>query len=197
MHLQLALNLLAWTHQVVGELSAAAMMIDEERLIAETTGNPPVAYNEMMLAAWRGREPEASQLIEAILQEAAGGGLGAISATYANAVLHNGLGRHDAARDAARRAFESYPMAYGTFLMPAVAEGASRTGEWRTLTAGDAASIATGDRACVPSRRRSRPGSHRTRSALDFEPYSGGSGDVPSSTARRSRNSSRGISPRA
>ena len=58
-HLQLALNLLAWTHVVVGELATAAQLFEEDRLIAEATGNPPVAYNEMMLAAWRGQEAPA------------------------------------------------------------------------------------------------------------------------------------------
>ncbi len=114
-HLQYALNLLAWTHLVAGDLSTAALMIEEEGLIAEATGNPPVAYNEMMLVAWRGQEAPASELIEATLREAAAGGLGVIAATYASSVLYNGLGRHDAARDAASRAFERDPMAYRDF----------------------------------------------------------------------------------
>src|SRR5580692_9450506 len=74
-HLQLALNLLAWTHLVVGELATAAQLIEEDRLIAEATGNPPVAYTAMMLAAWRGREAPATELIEATLQEATASGL--------------------------------------------------------------------------------------------------------------------------
>jgi ATP/maltotriose-dependent transcriptional regulator MalT len=44
-------------------------------------------------------------------------------------VLYNGLGRHDAARDAARRAFERDPMGYGPFVVPELAEAASRTGD--------------------------------------------------------------------
>jgi DNA-binding CsgD family transcriptional regulator len=127
--LQLALNILAWTHIVAGELTAAAQLFEEDRLIAEATGNPPVAYNEMLLAAWRGREAQASELIEATLQAPTAGGLGVISATYASSVLDNGLGRHDAARDAAWRAFERDPVAHGPFLVPELAEAASRTGD--------------------------------------------------------------------
>ena len=134
-HLQYALNLLSWTHLVAGDLSTAALMIEEEGLIAEATGNPLVAYNEMMLVAWRGQEARASALIEATLQEAAAGGLGVIAATYASSVLYNGLGRHDAARDAAWRAFERDPMGYGTFLVPELAEAASRTGDVASLRA--------------------------------------------------------------
>jgi DNA-binding CsgD family transcriptional regulator len=127
--LQLALNILAWTHLVAGELTAAAQLFEEDRLIAEATGNPPIAYNEMLLAAWRGREAQASELIEATLQAPTAGGLGVISASYASSVLNNGLGRYDAARDAAWRAFERDPVAHGPFLMPELAEAASRTGD--------------------------------------------------------------------
>ena len=42
-HLQLALNFLARSHLLAGELTAAALMVDEDRLIAEATGNPPLA----------------------------------------------------------------------------------------------------------------------------------------------------------
>jgi ATP/maltotriose-dependent transcriptional regulator MalT len=50
-------------------------------------------------------------------------------ADYASAVLGNGLGRHDAARDAAWRAFQRDPVGYGPFLVPELAEAASRTGD--------------------------------------------------------------------
>ena len=128
-HLQLALNLLAWTHLVAGELTSAAPLYEEDRLIAEATGNPSVEYSEMLLAAWRGDEALASELIEATLREVAAGGLGGVSAFYASSVLDNGLGRHDAARDAAWRAFERDPVGYGPFLVSELAEAASRTGD--------------------------------------------------------------------
>jgi DNA-binding CsgD family transcriptional regulator len=44
-------------------------------------------------------------------------------------VLYNGLGRHDAARDAAWEAFEPDPIGYGSYLVPELAEAASRTGD--------------------------------------------------------------------
>ena len=131
MHLQFALNFLAGSHLLAGELTTASQLLEEDRLIAEATGNRPVAYAEMMLAAWRGQEAPASKLIEATLQEATAGGLGGLVnfATYARSVLDNGLGRHDAARDAARRAFERDPVGYGPFVVPELAEAASRTGD--------------------------------------------------------------------
>ena len=127
--LQLALNFLAWIRILAGELTTAKHMLEEERLIAEATGNPALVYTEMILAAWRGQEADASALIEAIFHEAAAGGLGVIAASYASSVLYNGLGRHDAARDAAWRAFERDPMAFGPWLVPELCEAASRTGD--------------------------------------------------------------------
>ena len=50
-------------------------------------------------------------------------------ADYASSVLYNGLGRHDAARDAAWRAFERDQVGYGPFVVPELAEAASRTGD--------------------------------------------------------------------
>ena len=58
----------------------------------------------MILAAWRGDEAKASELIEASSEEAAARRW--VSNSYARAVLYNGLGRHDAARDAAWEAFD-------------------------------------------------------------------------------------------
>jgi DNA-binding CsgD family transcriptional regulator len=135
--LQLALNLLAWSHLLAGDLTTAALMIEEDRLIAEATGNPPVAYTEMMLAAWRGQEAPASELIEAALREAAARGLSRFVtlASYARSVLDNGLGRHDAAREAAWRTFERDEVGLGPFVVPELAEAASRTGDLALVTA--------------------------------------------------------------
>ena len=136
-HLQFALNYLARAHLLAGDLATAALMIEEDRLIAEATGNPPVAHNAMMLAAWRGREREASELIEATAQEATARGLGRLVsfAAYASSVLYNGLGRHDAACDAARQAFDRDQLGYGPLVVPELAEAAARTGDVALVTA--------------------------------------------------------------
>jgi DNA-binding CsgD family transcriptional regulator len=129
--LQYALNSLAAAHLFAGELTTAARLLDEERLIGEATGNPPISYTEMTLAAWRGREPAASKLIAAVSREATARGVGRMvnAATSASSVLLNGLGRHDAARDAAWQAFERDQLGFGPFVVPEVAEAASRTGD--------------------------------------------------------------------
>jgi DNA-binding CsgD family transcriptional regulator len=126
-HLQYALDSLARSHLLAGELTTAARIIDEERLIAEVTGNPPVKYAEMALAAWRGQQTQASELIEATLREPTTTMVDI--ALYASSVLDNGLGCHLAARDAARRVFELDPLGAGPFVVPELAEAASRTGD--------------------------------------------------------------------
>ena len=135
--LQFALNYCAWTHIESGELSAAAHLLDEDRLIGEAIGTGPVGYCSLTLAAWRGDEGTALPLIERTTQLAAAQGMGRFRtlADHASTVLFNGLGRHAAARDAARRAFERDELGYDTFLIPELAEAASRTGDAELVTA--------------------------------------------------------------
>jgi DNA-binding CsgD family transcriptional regulator len=129
-HLQFALSFLARSRMLAGEFTAAGLLIDEARSIAEASGNPPLVNAPMILAAWRGHEPNASELIEAASDEAAARRW--TSNNYARSVLYNGLGRHDAARDAAWEAFQPNPIGYGSLLLPELAEAASRTDD-RTL----------------------------------------------------------------
>jgi DNA-binding CsgD family transcriptional regulator len=130
-YLQYALNSLATTHLLAGELATAARLVDEDRLIAEVTGNPPARYAAMMLAAWQGQEPAASELIEATSRAATALGMGRLvnAANYASSVLANGLGRHDIARDAAWQAFTRDQLGLGPFVVPELAEAASRSGD--------------------------------------------------------------------
>jgi DNA-binding CsgD family transcriptional regulator/tetratricopeptide (TPR) repeat protein len=129
--LQFALRSLGLVHLLAGELAVTGRLVEEDRLIAEATGNPPVTSAAMMLAAWEGREHEASDLIEATAQMATERGTGMVAgfAACASAVLHNGLGRYDAARDAARRAFGRGDVEYGHLVVPELAEAAARTGD--------------------------------------------------------------------
>jgi DNA-binding CsgD family transcriptional regulator len=129
--LRFAINFLAETHILRGELSAAARLIEEDRLIAEVTGPPPVSHSAMMLSAWRGREREASELIRATARVAAERDLGMMVnfTQIMSAMLHNGLGRHEAARDAAWRAFQRDHFGFGSLVVPELAEAAASTGD--------------------------------------------------------------------
>jgi hypothetical protein len=89
-----------------GELSAAARFFEEDRLIAEVTGFPPRVYRDDAhgLARLGARSAE---LIQETAREATERGLGMLVnfTDIVSSVLHNGLGQHEAARDAAWRAF--------------------------------------------------------------------------------------------
>ena len=127
-HLQLALNVLAWTHLVAGELTAAARLYEEHRLIAEATGNPPVGAQRddarrLGRAGGTGVGADRNRL------EGGGRGRAGRPTAYASAVLYNGLGRHAAARDAAWRVFERDPFGATPWFAPELAEAASRTGD--------------------------------------------------------------------
>ncbi|HKR99760.1 MAG TPA: AAA family ATPase [Candidatus Dormibacteraeota bacterium] len=130
--LQYALNFAGQNQVVSGELTDAAVLVEEERVIAQAAGNPALGYNVMALAAWRGQEYVASELIDRMVQKASVRGLGRMVdiATYAKAMLYNGIGRYEAARDAARVAFEhrDHP-GYGPFIVAELAEAASRSGD--------------------------------------------------------------------
>jgi DNA-binding CsgD family transcriptional regulator len=126
-HLQFALSFLARSHMLAGDLTATTLALDEARSIAEATGNRALVTAPMILAAWRGRDAQASELIEANSEEAAKRRWA--SNNYARAVLYNGLGRHEAARDAAWEAFQPDPIGYGAYLVPELTEAASRAAD--------------------------------------------------------------------
>ena len=134
--LQFALNMVAWVKVFEGDLTDASVMLDEVRRIAEAIGTPPISYTDIVVAAWRGHEARAAELIEATAAQATEAGLGRVVnfADYARAVLYNGLARHPEARDAARTAFERDLAGHGPFVVPEVAEAAARTGDTELLS---------------------------------------------------------------
>ncbi len=123
--LQFGLQSLVRTRVLAGDLAAAAAAIEEARAIAEATGTPPVVYTEPLLAAWRGQEALTRELIE----RETGAGRMVQFAAYSASVLYNGIGRYDAALEAARRAVDLGYLGYAPFVVPELAEAASRTGE--------------------------------------------------------------------
>ena len=130
--LQFALNLLASGEMLAGDFDAAATLIEEDRSVAEATGNPAVAYAGLLLAAYQGREAVAVRLIARAREEAGNRGEGRIVtfADWATSVLHNGLGQHDIARDAARRVVDRDVVGgYQVLAISELAEAASRTGD--------------------------------------------------------------------
>jgi DNA-binding CsgD family transcriptional regulator len=133
--LRLALNFLGGSLVQFGELATAELVFDEDRLVAEATGNQPVLYNGVLLAVWRGQEAKATELLESTRREADARGMGRFvtNLTYLESVLSNALGRYEDARDAAWQAFERDELGFGSLIVPELAEAASRTGETALL----------------------------------------------------------------
>lgn len=124
--LQFALNFLADNELLAGESAAAQALIEEDRRISEVTGTPPIGYAVLLQAAYRG-EDVASQASRDARE--AGQGRLAVIADWTAAILHNGLGRHDLARDAALRVLSSDSLVYSGMIVTELAEAASRTGD--------------------------------------------------------------------
>jgi DNA-binding CsgD family transcriptional regulator len=104
---QLPSTLLMRAHVMfeTGELAAAASLIEEAQVAREAMGTNVAPYPALHLAAFRGREAEASALASTAKEKAAVRGEGAgISVTgWSLAVLWNGLGRYDQALAAAEQ----------------------------------------------------------------------------------------------
>jgi DNA-binding CsgD family transcriptional regulator len=129
--LPLAATYRAGVHVHAGEFAAAAALIEEADAITAATGNAPLMYTSLVLAAWRGQEAQAVELIEASREDATrrGEGRAVTLAEYATAVLYNGLGRYQAALAAAQRACEYDDLGLFAWALIELVEAAARSRE--------------------------------------------------------------------
>jgi DNA-binding CsgD family transcriptional regulator len=129
--LPLAATYRAGVHVHAGEFAAAAALVEEADAITEATGNAPLGYTSLVLAAWRGQEAQALGLIEASREDATerGEGRAIALAEYATAVLYNGLGRYEAALVAAQRACEHDDLGLLGWALIELVEAAARSRE--------------------------------------------------------------------
>ena len=120
----------AAAHVHAGEFQTAAAYIDESDSISRATGNAPLRYTSLVLAAWRGDESVATPLIESRVADAFAAGEGRVIglAGYTKAVLYNGLGRYQAALEAARAGSEHDDLELSGFTLVELVEAAARAG---------------------------------------------------------------------
>lgn len=113
-----------------GDFASAGALIQESDSISEVTGNEPLRYCSLVLAAWRGDEASAKPLIESRAAAATANGEGRVIglAGYTTAVLYNALGRNDLALDAARVGAEHDDLELCGFSLVELVEAAVRTG---------------------------------------------------------------------
>jgi DNA-binding CsgD family transcriptional regulator/tetratricopeptide (TPR) repeat protein len=114
-----------------GEFAAASALVDEADAIASATGNPRLAYTSLALVAWRGQEDRAVELFEAARQDALerGEGITITTASFAAAVLYNGLGRYQEALTAAQDASGLDELGLLGWSLVELIEAAARSGE--------------------------------------------------------------------
>ena len=130
-----ALSFRIGLHHYAGELAVAASLVEEVAAVTEATGSRLAPYGAVALAAWRGRETEASRLIDATMNEvvARGEGRGLTFIEWASAVLYNGLGRYeDALAAAAPAADHPHELSFSTRALPELIEAATRSGKIET-----------------------------------------------------------------
>ena len=129
--LPLTLHSRAVAHVLADELGAAASLVAELDAVQQATGTSLAPYAALVLAAWRGREREVGDLIQAALGDvvARGEGLGELFAQWARAIVANGLGRYAeaalAAREAAEHPHDPAPAHWG---LSELVEAAARSG---------------------------------------------------------------------
>ena len=111
--LPLALSTRSMMLLFAGDVATATALTDEGRAVIDATGSQFAPYAAMGLAALQGRQAEVSALIEATASDVAlrGEGIAMSVAEWANALLHNGLGRYPEAMRAAQQAlhYQEYP----------------------------------------------------------------------------------------
>ena len=111
--LPLALSTRSMMLLFVGDLATATALTDEGRAVIDATGSQFAPYAAMGLAAVQGQEATVSALMEATANDVTlrGEGIAMSVAEWANALLHNGLGRYPEAMRAAQQAlyYQEYP----------------------------------------------------------------------------------------
>ena len=134
-----ALEVLAVADNVCGQAAAwggdfelAGLLAAEVEVVKEATGSRIGPYAAISLVGLRGREPEAVQLIDGVIDGASASrqGTAVQYAHWSKAVLMNGLGRYEEAIAAASKAIEGMPEFFAaTWALGELIEAASRTGK--------------------------------------------------------------------
>jgi DNA-binding CsgD family transcriptional regulator len=143
--LPLTLSTTAGVQLFAGRLSEAQSLFEQADAVADATGTRTAQYAKVLVAAFRGCEPEARTFIDAAAKDfaARGEGMGVNLTWCAEAALYNGLARYDEAYAAAESGLEDpYELWFWPWVTVELIEAASRTG--RTAAAAAAFERLTG-----------------------------------------------------
>jgi DNA-binding CsgD family transcriptional regulator len=116
---------------VSGELASAATLIEEANAIVAATGDRPLRYHAMTLAAWRGDPAAAVGMIEKAAADGIAKGEGRVlgATGFFGAVLYNALGRYEEALGAARQACEDVDLGPYNWSLTELIEAAAYTNQ--------------------------------------------------------------------
>jgi DNA-binding CsgD family transcriptional regulator len=136
--LPILLQVMAFNAVWSGEFATAVSVIAQADSATEASGTRIAPYPALTLASLRGREPAASRLIRAVIEDVAveGQGIAVTWAHWAAAILHNGLGRSEEALADARQASDHEHVFVSSWVLPELIEAAARAGH--TPAASDA-----------------------------------------------------------
>jgi DNA-binding CsgD family transcriptional regulator len=126
----IALTYLADLRVLEGKLDAAAALTEEAEAMIDATGSRRLSVGRLLLAACRGDEHQATELIAKVEDDASTRGEGVVLtfAEHARAVLHNGLGNYRAALADAQQASDQDELSVSTWSLAELVEAAVRSG---------------------------------------------------------------------
>jgi DNA-binding CsgD family transcriptional regulator len=128
--LPLAIRWRILLHTHAGELEQGAALIAEAQAVADATGSQLGPHGALGVAAWRGREAEAVELIQATMDDVTSRGEGrGVTSQYAAALLYNGLGRYDQALAAAELVCQYDDIGVLGWSLSELVEAAVRSGQ--------------------------------------------------------------------
>ncbi len=129
--LQIALIHLSQLRVFEGKLDAAAALAEETDSIIDATGSRRINVPKLMLAACRGDEARASELIDEADRDAIARGQGLVLTfgEHARAVLYNGLGQYTSALEHAQQASAQDDLHVSVWSLPELVEAAARSGK--------------------------------------------------------------------
>lgn len=119
----------AGAHAHAGEYAEASALLEESYAVSQATGNSPLVQAKQMVAAYRGDEAKALDLIDVGRQEASarGQGMALSMIDCAHALLFNGLGRYDEALAPAQRACAQDDLSLYALALIELIEAAARS----------------------------------------------------------------------
>jgi hypothetical protein len=128
--LPLAIRSRILLHAHAGELAEGAALIAEAQAVADATGTQLGPYGALAVAAFRGHEAEAAELIQATMDGVTNRGEGrGVTSQYAAALLYNGLGHYDQALAAAELVCEYDDIGVLGWSLAELVEAAVRSGQ--------------------------------------------------------------------